>query len=348
MLIGLRIWVLGCLVGVASAAPSDPAATDAANRRPRSAMVSGALPQSGDATLDGQQVRAQMMLRRQRYRRVLSETRKGLEAHPTDPALHQMQAIALAEFGDYHGAQESFELAMGSEFAIVLALVAEADTLRMLDEPGAAQAVRAELLNSGVSSNRELVMLSRLFEDYRYHNDVEGMWAVAHRATALDPTTSLAHAMMALSHIAMGNEAEAGAALWTAQRYGGASALASIAEIEFHLAFERPMVALQVSDERREKVLKSKAFMVSRGRALLAAGEVHKAVDMCDLTVWRMSGDLWDPSLLIIQAVTYARMGWVDESRAIMEELQRSYPHLAAVQEAMQAVEAASLSGTEP
>jgi hypothetical protein len=46
-----------------------------------------------------------MMLRRQRHRQVLIETRKGLKTHPTDPALHQMYAIGLVEYGDYLGAQ---------------------------------------------------------------------------------------------------------------------------------------------------------------------------------------------------------------------------------------------------
>ena len=103
-----------------------------ANRRPRAALSSGAELQTGDRALDGQRMRAQMMLRRQRYRRVLSETRTGLQDFPTDPALHQMQAIALAEYGDYWGAAQSFELAVGSEYAILLALVAEAGRWKLV------------------------------------------------------------------------------------------------------------------------------------------------------------------------------------------------------------------------
>ena len=64
--------------------------------------------------------------------------------------------------------------------------------------PGEAAATRWELLVSGVSPQRELVMLSRLFEDHRRDHNLEGMWEAAHRAMSVDPTTGLAHAMMAL------------------------------------------------------------------------------------------------------------------------------------------------------
>ena len=361
--------MLGGLLGVTyaapqqqGAAPGEPRATvghtpnaeanltpeSMANRRPRAALSSGVDLQTGDRALDGQRMRAQMMLRRQRYRRVLAESRTGLQDFPTDPALHQMQAIALAEYGDYWGAAESFELAMGSEYAILLALVAEADTLRVVGAPGEAEAVRSELIASGVSSNRELVMLSRLYEDYRAHGDLEGMWDVAHRALAFDPTAGLAHAMMALYYTEVGNEAAAGAALWTAHQYGGLAVLVIIAEIEFPLAFGRPVVAAEVSSERREKVLKSKAYMATRGRALLAADDVDTAVEMCDLTVWKMSGELWEPELLAVQAVTYARMGWFDESLVIAGRLEQSYAHLDRVEHALQEVAALAAAADAP
>ena len=145
----------------------------------------------------------------------------------------------------------------------------------------------------------------------------------------------------------MGNEAEAGAAL-DRSSYGGVAVLVIIAEIEFHLAFGRPVVAAEVSSERREKVLKSKAYMATRGRALLAAHDVDTAVEMCDLSVWKMSGELWDPELLAVQAVTYARMGWFDESIVIAERLEQSYAHLDRVTDALREVAALAAAADAP
>ena len=115
--------------------------------------------------------------------------------------------------------------------------------------------------------------------------------------------------------------------------------MCAVAETEFHLAFGRPLVAVEVSTERREKVLKSKAFMAVRGRALLAAGNIDKAVEMSDLNVWKMSGEVWHPELLAVRAVAYAEMGWLDEGLAIARRLERGYPHLEEVQDALQRVE---------
>ena len=111
--------------------------------------------------------------------------------------------------------------------------------------------------------------------------------------------------------------------------------MCAVAETEFHLAFGRPLVAAEGSTERREKVLKSKAFMAVRGRALLAAGDIDKAVEMCDLNVWRMSGELWHPELLAVRAVAYAEMGWLDEGLAIGRRIEQGYPHLEEVQDAL-------------
>ncbi len=345
-----RCWLWVWCTGAGLAAPVQPraeraasagiaASAERAHGRPGTSPGPSRPQATGEPVLDGQRARAQMMLRRQRYRQLLIETRKGLKEHPTDPALHQMHAIGLAEYGDYLGAQQSFSEAMGSEYAVVMGLVAEADTLRVVGAPGQAAAVRRELLVSGVSPTRELVMLSRLFEDLRRDHDLEGMWDVAQRAMSVDPTTGLAHAMMALYFIEMGDEDEAGASLWLAGRQGGGAALCAIAETEFHLSFGRPLVAAAVSTERREKVLKSKAFMAVRGRALLAAGNIDKAVELSDLNAWKMSGEIWDPELLAVRAVAFSEMGWLDEGLAIAGRLEQSYPHLDAVQDALDRVE---------
>ncbi len=301
-------------------------------------MAGGGMESSGDPELDKARFTAFMMMRRRRYRRVLFDATEGLEQFPTDPALHQMRGVALSEYGCFSDAEVALSEGMGSSAAPIQALAASADTERFLGRPKEAVRLRKELLASGSSPQRELIILSKLFDDYRYDGDLEGMWETVWEAMALHPDAALSHSLAARYYVEAGNPDEAEAEIWSARRREGGPPIVGIAEAEYYLSIGQSGAAVDATQESVGQVLKSKEFASVRARALVADGNIDTAVDLTDMQAWRIAGELWYPDLLAARVMAFAEMGWLDAADDIYRRLASTHPTLQVTADAKQAL----------
>lgn len=334
--IGWGVWLLGAgLAGPVSVAAPSKARLPGGRAVPPG-VGAGGLEHVTD--LDRVLSRLRMQLRRKRYRGLLGDSKAALVRFPDSPDVHALRAVALAELGDFPTAAQRLSDGLGAREAEVMSVVARADVLRHLGEPGDAAEVRRELLASGDSPNREQVMLLKLFEDHRVDGDLEGMWAAATSAMAVNPNSAVPYALMARYYTAAGDETQADEYLWLTSIRGGRTAAEGIARVEYALAFDSPDDAWLVADENRELVLRSKEFTVLRGQALLAAGAYDDALVVADLKAWQMAGEVWHPGLVGIKAMALAGVGLVDLAQHEADRLVRTYPHHADTAEVMRFV----------
>lgn len=280
------------------------------------------------------------LARRRRYRTVISQASAALAKNPGDPDLHALRGVALAEYGAYNDAWLDLEMAVGADLVPTLTLAAQADTLRFTGDPRGALEARRVLVTNDASPQRELVMLTRIFEDHQLAGDLEGMWAVVHEAEALNPGSGVPYALMGLAHAVEGDGEAAEAALWVAEHREPKSIVYAFARVEVHRMLGNLEVAAELSEERRALVLRSKPFTAARGRALVDAGRFDEALELVDVQAWRLGEELWHPELLAVQALTYAGLGWHDAATEVTDRLARAYPAVPHVRSAIAAVEA--------